>query len=129
MNEIYWITRLGSLHDIGIAIFWVSLIISIGFLLASITTDDYTGENCFTETQKGKLRKTSRNSIIASIIGLLMWTFIPTEEEAFLIYGVGGTVDYLKENPTAKQLPDKCIKALDTWVDNLNIEDNTKENK
>ena len=35
------------------------------------------------------------------------------KNDALLIYGVGGTIDYVKSNKTAKQLPDKCIKALD----------------
>ena len=39
--------------------------------------------------------------------------------EALMIYCVGGTIDYVKSNETAKQLPDKCIKALDKWADNL----------
>ena len=33
--------------------------------------------------------------------------------------------DDLKANPTAKELPDKCVKALDKWVENMNGE--TKE--
>lgn len=40
---------------------------------------------------------------------------------------LGGTIDYIKSNETAKQLPDKCIKALDKWVENLNEE--KQENK
>ena len=28
-------------------------------------------------------------------------------------------------NDTAKQLPDKCIKALDKWVENLNEKEKT----
>lgn len=49
------------------------------------------------------------------------------KNDALLIYGVGGTSDYVKSNETAKQLPDKYIKALDKWVDNLNEE--KQENK
>ena len=49
------------------------------------------------------------------------------KNDALLIYGVGGTIDYVKLNNTAKQLPDKCIKAFDKWVDNLNEE--KQENK
>ena len=49
------------------------------------------------------------------------------KNDALLIYGVGGTIDYVKSNETAKQLPDKYIKALDKWVDNLNEE--KQENK
>lgn len=37
-----------------------------------------------------------------------------------------GTIDYVKSNETAKQLPDKCVKALDKWVDNLNEEEKMK---
>ena len=47
---------------------------------------------------------------------------IHSKNEVLLIYGVGGTIDYIKSNDTAKQLPDKCIKALDKRVENLNEE-------
>ena len=122
MNEIYWITRFGSLHCLGIAMFWISLMIFIVFWFASIMTDDWTGEDCCDEKQKHKLRRNANYSVITLIIGLLLWIFVPTQKEAFLIYGVGGTIDYIKQNPTARKLPDKCINALDKWVDSLNIE-------
>jgi len=122
MNEIYWITRLDSLHCLGITMFLVSLTIFIVFWLISITKDDWTGEDCCTEKQKYQLRRSANYSAITFLIGLLLWVFVPTEKEALLIYGIGGTVDYIKQNPTAKQLPDKCVKALDKWVDSWNIE-------
>jgi hypothetical protein len=40
-----------------------------------------------------------------------------------MIYGVGGTIDYIKSNDTAKQLPDKVVSALDKYLDSLNEED------
>lgn len=124
MNELYWITRFGSLHNIGISIFWACLAIAVILCIVSITTDDWTGKDCCTEEQKYLLRKKSKYSLIVSIIGLLMWVFIPTKKEAFFIYGVGGTIDYIKQNSTAKQLPDKCINALDKWVDSWSINKN-----
>lgn len=36
---------------------------------------------------------------------------------------LGGTIDYIKSNDTAKQLPDKCVKALDKYFDNINKEE------
>jgi uncharacterized membrane protein len=57
-------------------------------------------------------------------ISLLVEIFVPTTKEALVIYGVGGTVDYIKANPTAKKLPDKCINALDKWVDSFSAEKN-----
>lgn len=110
MNEIYWITRFDSLCIIGIITTIISIILFI--VLWLISTD-----GCFSEEQKQKLRKGKKYSVTFFVIGLLMWIFIPTKEEALLIYGVGGTIDYIKQNPTAKQLPDKCVKALDKWVD------------
>jgi Na+-driven multidrug efflux pump len=123
MNEIYWITRFDSIHCLGIAMFWISLIIFVVFWLISITTDDITGENYFNGKQRRKLRRVANCSVITLIIGLTMWIFVPTQKEALLIYGVGGTIDYIKQNPTAKQLPDKCIKALDSWMDSWNEEE------
>ena len=71
----------------------------------------------------------SKIFIFVTIIACLMNFFIPTTNEALMIYGVGGTIDYVKSNETAKQLPDKCVKALDKYLDNLTKEENQKENE
>lgn len=124
MNEIYWITRCDSFHCLGIAMFWISLLLFNIFWLISISEDDWTGRDCCTERQKRILRRGARYSVISFFIGLILWVFVPTQKEALLIYGVGGTIDYIKQNPTAKQLPDKCVKALDKWVDSWTLEQN-----
>lgn len=46
---------------------------------------------------------------------------------AFLFLGVGGTIDYLKENKDANKIPDKCVKALDKYLDDALTEDKDKE--
>lgn len=66
----------------------------------------------------------SKRFIFVTIIAYLINFFILTTNEALMVYGIGGTIDYIKSNETAKQLPDKYIKALDKWVDNLNEEKN-----
>ena len=90
-----------------------------------IVTDDYEegGKyyNCHMQRFKIFLNYFKR-SIIVTLVLTVINIFIPTKNEALLIYGVGGTIDYIKSNDTAKQLPDKCIKALDKWVENLNEE-------
>ena len=60
--------------------------------------------------------------IITIFVGLI-GIFIPSERQMYLIYGVGGTLDYLKENPTAQQLPDKYIKVLDKIADDYLTEE------
>ena len=70
----------------------------------------------------------SKRFIFVTIVACFINLFIPTTNEALMIYGVGGTIDYVKSNETAKQLPDNYIKALDKLVENLTKEENQKQN-
>lgn len=54
------------------------------------------------------------------LIFLIGNTFIPTTKEAYLIYGVGGTIDYLRSDQTAKQIPHKV--AVDKYLEELVVE-------
>ena len=83
--------------------------------------------NCYMQKFKMFLSYFKR-FIFVTIIACLINFFIPTTNEALMIYGVGGTIDYVKSNETAKQLPDKYIKALDKCAENLTKEENRKEN-
>lgn len=123
MNELYWITRCDAIGILGMIFLVLSLIACLILLIAYIVNSS-DGDTVETKI----CTKLLKVFVPIMSICLVIEIFVPTTREALLIYGVGGAVDYLKENPTAKQLPDKCIKALDTWVDNLNKED-TEENK
>ncbi len=133
MNEIYWITRLDAICNFLITIAVVSFVISVVIGAFSMynrfAADDYEegGKyyNCHMQRFKIFLNYFKR-SIIVTLVLTVINIFIPTKNEALLIYGVGGTIDYIKSNDTAKQLPDKCIKALDKWVENLNEEKKTR---
>lgn len=112
MNEIYWITRFSPIHTICIVIMIASVIISFIALIGYLA--------CYEDDDKEGVSFSLKFIKIFCpllIIGTLGTVFVPTTKEALLIYGVGGTVDYIKANPTAKKLPDKCINALDKWVD------------
>ena len=45
-----------------------------------------------------------------------------------VIYGLGGTIDYIKSNDKAKELPDKVVDALTRYVDHIEKEEG-EENK
>jgi hypothetical protein len=45
---------------------------------------------------------------------------VPTTNQALIIYGVGGTIDYVKNSDKAKQLPEKAIMALDKYLESIN---------
>ena len=123
MWELYFITRIGVIHDLTIPVSIVSIFTAIVCYIISIGEDEYTGETC-TEWQKSKLRKFANKMFIVFGISITINTITPTTEQAYLIYGVGSTIDYIQNNPKAKQLPDKCIDALSRWVDNINKEEN-----
>lgn len=121
MSTLYWINVLDNINFLFVLIFIASLIFSIATVFTNIAcTVDEISET-FNYKRFIKTKHWAYTLLIISTLGI---TFIPSKRELYIIYGVGGTIDYLKDNPTAKELPDKCIKALDTWVDNLNKEGN-----
>lgn len=120
MEEIYWITRLNGIN----AFLNVTMVFGVVFTIISAggyiftKNDDYV-DDCWKELWI----KLFKYCFPTTIIVTLLFLFTPTTKEALMIWGVGETIDYVKSNDTAKQLPDKCIEALDKWVDSLN-EDN-----
>lgn len=105
---MYLITRLGFLMPICAIItvfaFGVFLISGIGYV--SDSEDEL----------NVKVLKRSGMVFAISLMGVIVF---PSKEDMLLIYGVGTTLDYIQENETAKQLPDKCIEALNIWVESL----------
>ena len=131
MNEIYWITRLDVICDFLTVISVVCFVISV-VMCAFAIHNRFAADNCL---EGGKYYNCHmkrfkmflnyfKRSIIVTLVLTVINIFIPTKNDALLIYGVGGTIDYIKSNDTSKQLPDKCVKAFDKWVENL-----TKEGK
>lgn len=124
MNTLYWINVLDNINFLFVFIFITSLILSVASVLVNLTcTTDEISETL----DYKRFTKTKNWAYTLLIISTLVITFVPSKRELYIIYGVGGTIDYLKDNPTAKELPDKCIKALDTWVDNFNKEEGNND--
>lgn len=122
---MYWIDVLGNISTtfsvlaglfIGFTLIAFSLMISVW---PSSDDDD-----------KNKITKWLKGICLCTILFTLIAMFTPSKKSLYMIYGVGGTIDYLKENPTARQLPDKVITALDRWVDSqIEDENMDKDNK
>lgn len=126
MWELYLISRIGVIHGLFVAATIISIVTAIICYIVSIMTDDWSGEDICNEWQKSKLRKFANKMFVVFGISVLITAITPTKEEAYFIYGVGSTIDYLQSNPKAKQIPDKCIDALNRWVDNLNEKEEKK---
>ena len=123
MFDLYLITRLDGINGLFIALTIVSFTATVVGLIAYLVQ---TADNDSVVVPKLMLKYAIPTFLIACPLLILT----PNSKQALMIYGVGSTIDYLKENPTAKQLPDKCIKALDSWLTNLSETENktTEEN-
>lgn len=125
MNEIYWITRLDSICSlvefINVLAIAVFLIGSVVYIFNRIFEDD---------GDKEKVDKITKKICFISAPIMVLFTlfliFIPTTKEAYQVYGIGRTIDYLKSNKEAKKIPDKAIKALNCFLDNECKQDTIK---
>jgi hypothetical protein len=118
METIYWITRLDNISNALLALIIIAALIIVIAAIPILLGDDDDKKTI------AKCKKTLLVTFPSLIIMLLAIIFLPTTDEAYIIYGIGGTMDYLKSNKTAIGLPDKCIKAIDKWADN-EINDST----
>lgn len=123
MSELYWIIALGKIECLAEVFAFIGGSASFVATLVSIIAicEDFEDET------KTIIRKGRNIAYIIFAISLMFVTFIPNTTQLYMIYGVGGTMDYLKSNPTARKLPDKCIRAFDKWVDKLAEENEPKQ--
>lgn len=121
MSEIYWITRLDPILDWATAF---TVLSAMALIVAMITKVMSITEN--RESYKTEKETLQRLSKYIRNIGLPLFLFfapitifLPNKKDAMMIYGIGGSIDYLRSNETAQQLPDKCIDAINEWVESL----------
>lgn len=123
MKELYWIERLDSIE----AFFTLITILSSLWLfyvcviptMCSFDKEDYQVHSIY------KSRKIAGSFLATSV---LILTFLPSTKEMYYIIGFGGTIDYIHQHEAAKKLPDKCIKALELFMDKA-TEDNNDNKK
>lgn len=118
MNEIYWITRC---DDISCFLTTMSVVFGTVSGIALIIMCIVIGEEEY-DIIKACIKFT-KFALPAFLLSMLINVFVPTTKDAMLIFGVGSTIDYIKSNETIQEIPDKCINALDAWVESLNKED------
>lgn len=115
MNEFYWLTRLDGICVCMTVMLIVSAIFSVAFAV-SYFLEILEGDEEYMGNTSGKMLKIFIPMLLLSAVARV---FIPSTNEALMIWGIGGTIDYIKGNEKIKQIPDKCIDALDMWVNRL----------
>lgn len=121
MNEIYWLQVIGNISEFSMTALVFTLIVLVILTIVYFSIDVYDDDDRAKQTAIIKWLRRSAVAIAISMVGVV---FIPSDKELMAIYGLGGTIDYIKSNDKAKQLPDKCIDALTRYVDSIE-----KENK
>lgn len=127
MDEFYWFTRLDSINSMSYIFMIVSGVFfctALLFYIVGKVAKNYDFIDDETKVLIGLTKKGIKICISIFMISMLLNIFVPTTKEAFVIWGVGGSIDYLKSNEKIIQLPDKCIEALDKFIEEYVEEDN-----
>ncbi len=119
MNELYWLTRLDGVCVFMTVMLIVSVIVSVVFAVVYFI-EILEGDEEYMGNTPGKMLKIFIPMLLLSAVARV---FIPSTNEALMIWGIGGTIEYIKGNEKIKQIPDKCIDALDMWVNRLTEEE------
>lgn len=111
MFKFYLMAIAGNLSTIACILFFVSLFALIVLTIMYCTYDEY-------DEKKENIISIIKKVLICFVLSCIFSIFVPSSNQMTKIYGIGGTIDYFKSNEIAKQIPDKCIKALDLYIDN-----------
>lgn len=131
MTEIYWITRLDSIITVtGWTLAFALIVAAVVVFALFVYYDscDYEDADSSYQRIKGLIREYRTKWLFVVLFCLAILTFVPTKKEALMIYGIGGTIDYIKSNDKAKQLPDKCVDALTRYIDSIEKENKDSNN-
>lgn len=114
MEELYWIGRIGTIHDICIFVLVICIIVMLFTTIFTVADYDYYDgiPNYFKKMCKWVL-----SICVICILGII---FTPSTRELYAIYGIGSVIDYVQNNDTAKNIPDKAIKAIDAYLNEYN---------
>lgn len=124
MAEIYWLQVIGNIAEFSVAALVFTIIALVILTISYCALEVYDDED---RAKQAAIIKYLRRSAVGFFISVVGVVFIPSDKELMAIYGLGGTIDYIKSNDKAKQLPDKCVDALTRYVDS--IEKENKDNK
>ena len=119
MKEIYWLQVIGNFGELSVVALIVTIIaliiLTIGYCAFEVYDDD-------DRAKQAAIVKWLRRSVVGIAISVVGVVFIPGDKELMAIYGIGGTIDYIKSSDKAKELPDKVVDALTKYLETLNEE-------
>ena len=119
MTEIYWLQVIGNIGNLCATALVVTIsalvLLTIAYFVFEVYDDD-------DRAKQAAIVKWLRRSAVGVALFAVGVVFIPCDKELMAIYGIGGTIDYIKSNDKAKELPDKVVDALTKYLETLNEE-------
>ena len=124
MNELYWIGRCAAVNEMAVIVLLAGFVAAgiLGFVVLFGLI-----EEAFDTEGWVNVRRWFKKIAVVCAISIAFYVFVPSQKEMYLILGIGGTIDYLQSNEKAGQIPDKCLDAIDAWVDALVEDEKSKE--
>ena len=116
MWEVYLISRLDVIVTASWIIFGVLIVAFLIFIGIYIAMD---GEDMdkYEQTTFKHVKTCWKTCLGILIPCFFIGLFVPNKNDALAIMGVGTVVDYVQDNKTLQEMPDKCVNALDLWLD------------
>ena len=115
MVEIYWLQRLGNIGFCFNVGFWIC--ISIAIVIVFVCFSEWLFMDDGEEPRYKSLIPWFKKFAMVFAFFTIGSIIIPTQNDLMVIYGLGGTIDYIKSNDKAKELPDKVVNALTQYID------------
>ena len=124
MLEIYWLQRLGNIGFCFNVGFWNCVVVALVTALLFVIMC-YMEDFKVSSIDKRYIDWFKKFAMVFAFftVGTII---TPTQNDLMAIYGLGGTIDYIKSNDKAKELPDKVVDALTRYVDHIE-KDNTNQ--
>ena len=110
MKEIYFFTIIGNIEFIAAMIAVASLLVWIFTLLWWIFIEE-------AQEQIVQLKRLLKKVAIIFFVSATIATFAPDRKDLLMIYGLGGTIDYLKKNKEAPKPQDAVVHNHVEWLD------------
>ena len=111
MSDLILISILSNLKTFFIII-CIALVLIVIFLWG-MAFDENLSEN---EADSRKAKNKVARLTILTVICLVLATLLPNKKEVYMIYGFGSVIDYVDNNETAKELPDKIVDIVDDYL-------------
>ena len=126
MDHLYLITRLDDIRAMFIALVALAFIAVASFMIVYFC---YKGEiagkteDSINTYHQGDVywckigKKGTRWSLVILFISMIALCVIPTTKQGLLLFGVNEAVEFCEKHPETKQIPNKCIEALNKYLD------------